>query len=491
MLGQIWKRSHFGKSFVVGLTALGLALVGGSVWTVESGHAGSAIPALASPVRDAGLAAMPASGTFAPVVKKAAPAVVSIQSERTAKVSMMEQNPFPFFFGPGPQAPQERKQRGMGSGVIVSQDGYILTNHHVVEDADDVKVMLSDEREFEAKIIGSDAKTDIAVLKIEASNLPVLKLGNSETVEVGDIVLAIGNPFGIGQTVTMGIVGATSREFGIMAQQQGYEDFIQTDAAINPGNSGGALVNANGEIVGINTAILSRSGGNQGVGFAVPINLAHHVMEQLVEKGRVVRGYMGVGISDVSPAMAKKLGAPDAKGSIVSNVEPGGPADKAGFKEYDIIRKVAGREVKDTRDLRLQVANTPPGEEIEVAVLRDGKVENLTITLGEFPSDGPVTAEAKSSEGALSGVSVEELTPAIRQRLRLGANVDGVVVTEVASGSPAAEAGLRPGDVIEEVEKKPVSNMADFRKAVSEAGDEALLLLVRSQGGSRFVIIEP
>ncbi len=200
---------------------------------------------------------------------------------------------------------------------------------------------------------------------------------------------------------------------------------------------------------------------------------------------------MGVGISDVSPAMAKKLGAPDAKGSIVSNVEPDGPADKAGFQEYDIIRAIEGKDVRDTRDLRLQVANTPPGEEIEVAVLRDGKVENLTITLGEFPTEGVVAQKSKSAEGALSGVSVEELTPAIRQRLRLGANVDGVVVTEVANGSAAAEAGLRPGDVIEEVEKKPVSNMADFREAVDAAGDEALLLLVRSQGGSRFVIIEP
>ena len=491
MLGKIWKRSHFGKGFVVGLTALGLALVGGSVWTTEHGVAGSAVPALASPARSAGLATMPASGSFAPVVKKAAPAVVSIQSERMAKVSA-QQNPFPFFFGPGQQGePEERKQRGMGSGVIISAEGYILTNHHVIEDADDVKVMLSDEREFEAKIIGSDPKTDVAVLKIEATDLPVLKLGNSETVEVGDIVLAIGNPFGIGQTVTMGIVGATSREFGIMAREQGYEDFIQTDAAINPGNSGGALVNADGEVIGINTAILSRSGGNNGVGFAIPINLAHHIMTQLVDKGRVVRGYMGVGISDISPAMAKKLGAPDAKGSVVSNVEPGGPADDAGFKEYDIIRQLEGKEVRDTRDLRLQIANTPPGEEIAVAVLRDGKMENLSITLGEFPSDGPVAAKAEGSKSSLSGVSVEELTPEIRQRLRLPANVGGVVVTEVANNSPAGEAGLRPGDVIEEVEKKPVASLAEFRAAVKDAGDEALLLLVRTQGGSRFVIIEP
>lgn len=491
MLRAIWKRSHFGKSFVVGVTALGLALAAGGVWSLETGHAGSAVPALASPARDTGLASMPASGSFAPVVKKAAPAVVSIQSERTAKVSM-QQSPFPFFFGPGqPGEPEERKQRGMGSGVIVGEEGYILTNHHVIDGADDVKVMLSDEREFEAEIIGSDSKTDVAVLKIDAADLPALKLGNSESVEVGDIVLAIGNPFGIGQTVTMGIVGATSREFGIMAREQGYEDFIQTDAAINPGNSGGALVNAHGEVVGINTAILSRSGGNNGVGFAIPINLAHHIMTQLVENGRVVRGYMGVGISDISPAMAKKLGAPDSKGSVVSNVEPDGPADQAGFEEYDIIRQVEGREVADTRDLRLRVANTAPGETIDVAVLRDGKIENLSITLGEFPTEALAQAGGKSSDSALSGVTVEELSPEIRQRLRLGANVAGVVVTQVANGSPAAEAGLRPGDVIEEVEKKPVASMAEFRDAVSEAGDEALLLLVRTQGGSRFVIIEP
>ncbi|MBI1356404.1 MAG: Do family serine endopeptidase [Acidobacteria bacterium] len=493
MFREIWQRSHFGKSFVVGMTALALALAAGGVWSVESGHAGSAIPALASPARATGDGAIPASGSFSSVVKQVAPAVVSIQMERTAEVPQM-QTPFPFFFGPSPdqQQPQERKEHGLGSGVIVSHDGYILTNHHVVDGAEDVKVFLSDDREFKAKVVGSDAKTDIAVVKIEGADLPVLKLGNSDSVEVGDIVLAVGNPFGIGQTVTMGIVGATSRQFGIMAREQGYEDFIQTDAAINPGNSGGALVNTRGEVVGINTAILSRSGGNNGVGFAVPINLAHHVMTQLIEKGRVVRGYMGVQISDLSPAMADKLGAPDAKGAVVSSVEEGGPAADAGFKQYDIIRKINGKAIRDTRELRLQVANTPPGETIDIAVLRDGNPQDLKITLGEFPGEEKVEAAAPSGEkSVLEGVSVEELRPEIRERLGLGADVGGVVVSQVRPDSPAAEAGLQPGDVIQEVEKKPVTNMASFRKAVEGAGNEAILLLVKTRGGSRFVVVEP
>ena len=492
MLQSSWKRSHFGKGFVVGLTALALAVTAGGLWSVERGQAGSSIPALASPDRTGGEGALPATGSFAPIVKQVAPAVVSIQMERTTTVPQM-QSPFPFFFGPGtPDEPQERRERGMGSGVIVSPDGYILTNHHVVDGAEQVTVFLSDDRELKATLVGSDAKTDIAVLKVEGKDLPVLKLGNSDSVEVGDIVLAVGNPFGIGQTVTMGIVGATSRQFGIMAREQGYEDFIQTDAAINPGNSGGALINARGEVVGINTAILSRSGGNQGVGFAVPINLAHHVMTQLVEKGRVVRGYMGVGISDLSRAMADKLGAPDSKGAIVSNVEPDGPAAKAGLKQYDILRKINGKEIRDTRELRLEVAKTPPGETIDVSVLRDGKALDLRITLTEFPTEQMAKAESPSeSKSALEGVSVQELRPDVRQRLGLGPDVNGVVVTQVRANSPAARAGLQPGDVIEEVEKKPVTDMASFRSAVSAAGDEPILLLVRTRGGSRFVVVEP
>jgi serine protease Do len=408
---------------------------------------------------------------------------------------MPEGFPFPFFGPQGPnQEPQERRQRGIGSGVIFSADGYILTNHHVIEDADEVKVQLSDEREFDAEIIGSDAKTDIAVLKINGSNLPVLPLGNSEAVEVGDIVLAIGNPFGIGQTVTMGIVGATGREFGIMARQAGYEDFIQTDAAINPGNSGGALINTRGELVGINTAILSRSGGNQGVGFAVPVNLAHHVTKQLVEHGRVRRGYMGVGIQDISPAMSKTLDLTDSKGAVVTSVEPNGPAAESGFEQYDVIRAIDGQEIRDTRELRLAVANEAPGDTIDVEILRNGASKTLSVTLAEFPEDDTMArgGERGGQDGALEGVTVDELTPEVAQRLRLDADIQGVVVTRVRPNSPAAEAGLTPGDVIQEVARQPVSSVAEFRSAMGsiEQG-EAVLLLVHSRRGSHFVVIEP
>ena len=496
------KEPRFGKRFVVGFLALSLAIFAGSYLTVGDvrADAASAVPDLPPPDRDLGSAQLPQSGTFAPLIKRASPAVVSVQSTRTAKVPQMsgmpEGFPFPWFFGPeGPnQQPQERRQRGIGSGVIFSADGYVLTNHHVIEDADEVKVQLSDEREFDAEIIGSDAKTDIAVLKVDGSDLPVLPLGNSEAVEVGDIVLAIGNPFGIGQTVTMGIVGATGREFGIMARQAGYEDFIQTDAAINPGNSGGALVNTRGELVGINTAILSRSGGNQGVGFAVPVNLAHHVTKQLVEHGRVQRGYMGVGIQDISPAMSKTLDLPDSKGAVVTSVEPGGPADEAGFEQYDVIRAIDGRKIQDTRELRLSVANEAPGDTIVVEVLRNGSSRTLSVTLTEFPEDDGMARSSgrRGQDGALEGVSVEDLTPEVAQRLRLDADIQGVVVTRVRPNSPAAEAGLAPGDVIQEVARQAVASVREFRSAMGSIGEgEAVLLLVHSRGRSHFVVIEP
>jgi serine protease Do len=494
-----------GKRLAYAFVALSLSIGVGSYISVEHVRADAAavaaVPDLPPPNRDLGAAQLPASGTFAPLVKKAAPAVVSVQSTRTATVPEMsglpEGFPFPFFFGPqgpeGEQEPMERRQRGIGSGVIFSSDGYILTNHHVIEDADEVKVQLLDEREFTAKVIGSDAKTDIAVLKVEATGLPTLPLGNSSAVEVGDITLAIGNPFGIGQTVTMGIVGATGREFGIMAAQAGYEDFIQTDAAINPGNSGGALINTRGELIGINTAILSRSGGYQGVGFAVPVNLAHHVTKQLVEHGRVQRGYMGVGIQDISSSMSKTLDIPDSKGAVVTNVEPGGPASKAGFKQYDVIRSIEGKDIRDSRELRLAVANIAPGQTIDVEVLREGKPQTLKVTLTEFPSDEPrASASEPGQQGALEGVSVDELTPEIARQLRLEGDISGVVVSRVSPSSAAAEAGLATGDVIQEVARKPVSSVAEFRSAMgSVAKGEPVMLLVHRRGGSRFVVIEP
>jgi serine protease Do len=507
MQGSFWRRSRFGKRLVYSFLALSLAIGVGSYLTVDGvradAAAAAAVPDLPPPDRDLGAAQLPESGTFAPLVKKAAPAVVSVQSTRVAKIptmsNMPEGFPFDFFFGPrGPgqeEMPQERRQRGVGSGVIFSSDGYILTNHHVIEDAEEVRVQLLDEREFDAKVVGSDAKTDIAVLKVEGANLPTLPLGNSAAVEVGDIVLAIGNPFGIGQTVTMGIVGATGREFGIMAQQAGYEDFIQTDAAINPGNSGGALINTRGQLVGINTAILSRSGGNQGVGFAVPVNLAHHVTKQLVEHGRVQRGFMGVGIQDVSLAMSKTLDLPDSHGAVITGVNEGGPAAEAGLKQYDVIRSIDGREIRDSRELRLAVANHAPGDTVDVAVLRDGSEQSFEVRLEEFPDDDAVAREqgrGEESGGALEGVTVDNITPQVAQRLELEPGVEGVVVTRVSPNSPAAEAGLTTGDVIEEVNRQPVASTSEFRSAMGAVEeDEAVMLLVHSRRGSHFVVIEP
>ena len=491
MQGRFFGRSRFGKAFVSLFAGLTLAIGAGFFLSADhSRAAGSsvALPALASMDRNGGEQSFPTTGTFAPLVKEAAPAVVSIQSERTAKASAGMQG-LPFFFGQprGGEMP-ERKQRGMGSGVIVTDDGYILTNHHVIADADEVTVVLGDDREFEAKVIGSDSKTDIAVVKIDAYNLPTLPLGNSDAVEVGDIVLAMGNPFGVGQTVTQGIVGATSRAFGITGQG-GYEDFIQTDAAINPGNSGGALVNTHGQLIGINTAIMSRSGGNDGVGFAVPVNLAHQIMTQLVENGRVVRGYMGVGIQDVRPAMSQSLKLPDAKGAVVTKVEADGPAAEAGFKPYDVIRSVNGRKVDDARELRLGVASTAPGETVEVTVIRDGEEKALEITLGEFPGEEePVRASNDSEETPKLGVSVEALTPEIAESIGADPTLKGVVIAKVEPGSPAAEAGLRRGDVIQEVARKPVTSVGELRSALQAAGD-APLLMVWSQGGSHLVVV--
>lgn len=485
MNSNLFRRSRLGRAFLTLSAGLALAIGAGLMIPAEIGTA-SALPQLAPADRISGAGVIPASGTFAPLVKKTAPAVVSIRSERTAKTTNMPEG-MPFFFrSPRGEAPQ-RRQQGLGSGVVVTADGTILTNHHVVDGADKVTVLFSDERELEAEVVGSDQKTDVAVLRVDAEDLPTVPLGNADTVEVGDVVLAIGNPLGVGQTVTMGIVGATGREFGITGG--GYEDFIQTDAAINPGNSGGALVNARGELVGINTAIVSRSGGNDGLGFAVPVNLAHHVMTQLVENGRVVRGYMGVGIQDVTAKMAKTLDLPDSKGAVITRVEEDGPADAAGFEPYDVVRKMDGKSVDGTRDLRLRIANVAPGERVGVTVLRDGREQDLDIQLGELPGEKPVRQAKADSPSALEGVSVAEITPEIAEQLGLGADVEGVVVSRVKAGSPAADAGLRRGDVIQEVGREPVTSVADFRQAIEDA-DEAALLMVWSPRGSRLVVIE-
>jgi serine protease Do len=405
-----------------------------------------------------------------------------------------------FFGAQGPQAPRgrsmprERRQQGLGSGVIVSQDGYIITNNHVVENADEVKIGLANESStVDAKVVGTDPQTDIAVLKVERSNLPAITVTDSEKLEVGDVVLAIGNPFGVGQTVTSGIISARSRGgMGIVD----YEDFIQTDASINPGNSGGALVDAQGRLIGINTAILSQSGGSQGVGFAIPVNLARSVMEQIVSGGKVTRGYLGIMLQPLTPDLAKEFKVPGQNGALVGEVTPNSPAAEAGIKEGDVILEFNGKKVTDARQLRLAAAQTPPGTKATVKVIRDGKERTFNVKLGELPvktlsKGGRPGGSPNSKIDLLEGVEVTDLNPRTRQHFNIPENVRGALVTDVDSASPAAAAGVEPGDVIVEINRKPVTK-ADDAIELSQGGDgQRVLLRVWSKGGSRYVVVDP
>jgi serine protease Do len=441
--------------------------------------------------------------SFAPTIKQVSPAVVKVFTTTASKQSPAAPQFFddPFFrrfFGdqvPGGQQRRFRtpKQHGLGSGVIVTADGYILTNNHVVENADEIKVALDDEREFAAKVVGRDDKSDVAVLKVDAKDLPYLHLANSDMLEVGDVVLAIGNPFGVGQTVTMGIVSATGRgNIGL-----DYEDFIQTDAAINPGNSGGALVDAEGRLVGINTAIISRSGGNQGIGFAIPVNLARSVMESIVKEGRVVRGFMGVNIQDVTPTLAKEFDLRDNNGALVADVTAGSPAEKAGLKAGDIIMKFNGKPVRDSRQLKLQVAQTSPSAKVPVEVLRDGSTRTITVQLKEFPRNELASSSRRGGDGdgqgeeTLKGVAVGDIDARTREQLKLPADLKGALVTEVDENSAAYEAGLREGDVIIEINRKPVANGEEAVELSHRNGKkDSTLLRVWSRGGTRYVVVK-
>jgi len=382
-------------------------------------------------------------------------------------------------------------QQGIGSGVIVTKDGYILTNNHVVDNAEEVKVALQDGHEYTAKVVGRDPKSDVAVIKIDAKNLPAVPLADSDKVEVGDVVLAIGNPFGIGQTVTTGIVSATGRSGAVGLD---YEDFIQTDAAINPGNSGGALVDIEGRLIGINTAILSRSGGNQGIGFAIPTNLAKDVMESLIADGKVTRGYLGIMIQDLTPALAEEFKLNEStKGALVGDVTANSPAEKAGLKSGDVILEFNGTKVTDSRHLKLQVARTKPGETVPVKVLRDGGTKTLDVKVRQLPGTEELAKNdrhSNSDEGTLNGVAVSDLDARARQELNVPANLKGVVVTEVEPDSAAAEAGLRPGDVIQEINRKPVTNAEQAVQMTEKADSKKSLLRVWRDGGSRFVVVD-
>jgi len=383
------------------------------------------------------------------------------------------------------------KQHGMGSGVVVTKDGYLLTNNHVVDNADEVKVALQDGREFTAKVVGRDPKSDVAVIKIDAKDLPAVSMADSDKVEVGDIVLAVGNPFGIGQTVTTGIVSATGRGGAIGLD---YEDFIQTDAAINPGNSGGALVDGEGRLIGINTAILSRSGGNQGIGFAIPVNLARDVMESLVKDGHVTRGYLGVMIQDLTPALAKEFKLKDSNGALVGDVTPRSPAEKAGLKNGDIIIEFNGKKVTDSRHLKLEVARVKPGESVPLKVLRDGSTKTLNVAVKEMPGSESVAKGDRPNNpddnGTLNGVTVGDLDARARQEYDLPANVRGVVVTEVQPDSAAAEAGLKPGDVIQEINRQPVRSAEEAVRMTEKTDSKRTLLRVWRNGGSRYVVVD-
>ena len=430
------------------------------------------------------------------VIERIVPAVVNISSKKVVEVRgshPLMQDPFfrRFFedYFNRYDLPRERVERNLGSGVIVSSDGYILTNNHLVGEADRVLVTFPDKREFDAEIVGSDPRTDVAVLKIEANDLPTVPIGDSDGLRLGQTVVAIGYPFGVGQTVTKGIVSATSRA-GLRLVD--YEDFIQTDAAINPGNSGGALINAQGELVGINTAILSRSGGSQGIGFAISINMARDVMEKIIEHGRVVRGWLGVAPQDLDPQMAELFGVEGADGVVVTQVVEDSPADKGGLEREDIIVRFGSEKVADSIAFRRIVANVEPGSSVEIEVLRDGKSKTLEVEIGEL--EEAVRQEEKWEDEDASplfvGVSIEVLDDYRRRELNLPRDMNGLIVTEVDPTSSAAEAGLTEGDVIVEINRRNVNSIGDFNEIMERSREDKVLLLVYRGGGHSYIVIK-
>ncbi|HVA95774.1 MAG TPA: DegQ family serine endoprotease [Candidatus Dormibacteraeota bacterium] len=433
---------------------------------------------------------------FSSVIDPVLPAVVNISSTKIVKQQQMQGFADPFFrqfFGnqfPSPQTPQTEREYSLGSGVIVNPDGYILTNNHVVAGASDVEVFTQDRKKYKAKIIGTDPRTDIAVLKIDATGLPILTLGDSSKLKVGDLVFAIGDPFGIGETATTGIVSAIGRGLGGAIER--YENFIQTDAAINPGNSGGALIDLHGNLIGINTAIISGGGGgNQGIGFAIPINMARNVMDQIVDHGKVIRGFLGVTIQAVNPDMAKAFGLAQGGGALVGDVEPNSPASKAGVQRGDVILELNGQKVNGPDDLSVRIAELAPGTVAHLKVFRNGQSRNIDVTLGENTGKGQGLQGSEAAAAALKGVQVQNLTRALAQQLGLPASSTGVVVTEVDSSSAAAAAGIQQGDVIEEVNRKPVRNVNQYEQAIAGAGNQPVLLLVSRGGVTHFIVVAP
>jgi Do/DeqQ family serine protease len=454
------------------------------------------------------------SNSFANVIEKASPAVVKISMTRIIK-AQQSNNPLlsdPFFrqfFGGGgmPQRPQNQREEGLGSGIIVNPSGYILTNNHVVDKASSLLVTLSDGRDYPAKTIGTDPQTDVAVVKIDASNLPTLPFANSDAARVGDLVFAIGNPFGEDHTVTMGIVSAKNR---VLERGLSLQNFIQTDAAINPGNSGGALINAKGDLIGMNTMILTGGssfggeGGNIGIGFAVPSNMAKNVMDQLIKNGKVSRGYMGVFLQELTPALAQQFGLKNAEGALVGSISPNSPGEKAGMKTGDVITGIDGKQVKNADELTADVISHEPGSTVTLNIIRDGKPMTLHVTLGRRPTglqeanngqgnNNEPGTDNGSDNGTVTerGITVEALTPDIAQQIGVPASTKGVVVSNVDQASPAADAPLQQGSVIVAVDRHSVANVGEFRQLMQAANSKPVLLTINNGGQVTFAVVQP